>query len=175
VDDAGVERPRAPLAPLLLGQVVVEAAREGQDERHDVGGNVIVVDFPEVGDHQRVGDEVGIVVAGGRRRLRRLQPTERACPLQERGGERTEGRVGLPDLSRRVGLVAGDDDAKRGKRRAEAGGPVIGGGRRKREHDQGGHGGGDCSTRAGCSGNSHVAQNVGKEARRRARSGGCSP
>ena len=49
VHDAGVERARRVLAAHLLRQVVVQAAREREHERHDVRADVIVEDLAEIG------------------------------------------------------------------------------------------------------------------------------
>ena len=65
-----------PLAAQLLREVVVQPAREGEHEGHDVRADVIVVDLAEVGDDDRMRDQLRVVVAGGRRGLRRLEPAE---------------------------------------------------------------------------------------------------
>ena len=65
-----------PLAFQLLRNVVVQAARKGQDESHHMRADVVVIDLAEVGDRDRMGDQLGIVIAGGRRRLRCLQPAQ---------------------------------------------------------------------------------------------------
>src|SRR6266851_2989908 len=67
-----------PLAPELQRQVVVEPAREREHEGHDVRADVVVVDLAEVGDHRRVRDQLVVIVAGGRRSLRGLEPAEPA-------------------------------------------------------------------------------------------------
>ena len=84
--DAGVERLGLLFAAHLLRQVVVQAAREGQHEGHDVRADVIVEDLAEVGDHHGVRDQLGIVVPGRRRRLRRLQPAQAARRASTSGG-----------------------------------------------------------------------------------------
>ena len=44
----------------LARQVQVQAPRKGQHEGHDVGADVVVVDLAEVGDDDRMGDQLGV-------------------------------------------------------------------------------------------------------------------
>jgi hypothetical protein len=69
VDDAGVERLGAPLPRELARQVQVQPAGEGQHERHDVRGDVVVVDLAEVRHDHGVGDQLGVVEPRWRGRL----------------------------------------------------------------------------------------------------------
>ena len=119
VHDAGIERPGAILATHLLRQVGVKIAREGEDERHDVRADVIVIDLAEIGDHDGMRDELGIIEAGRRSGLRGLQPAQPPRGSQHLGRDRAEGGVGIGDISHRFlhglglqhahsGLVSGD-------------------------------------------------------------------
>ncbi len=51
-----------------------EVAGEGEDEGHDVSRDMVVVDLAEIRHDNGVGDELGVVVAGRRCRLRSLEP-----------------------------------------------------------------------------------------------------
>jgi len=57
VDHAAIVRLPAPLAPELPRQVVLEPARERQDERHDVRADVVVVDLSEIRHHDGMSDQ----------------------------------------------------------------------------------------------------------------------
>ena len=119
VQDAGVERSRRILAAHLLRQVGVKIAREGQHERHDVRADVIVEDLAEVGDLNRVRDQLGIVEASRRRGVGRLQPAQTARSTPNLGRNSAEGGIGIGDVAHRIlhglglehahtGLVGGD-------------------------------------------------------------------
>ena len=79
---AGVARHLLPLALQLLRQIDMQAAREMQHEGHDMRADMVVEDLPEIGDDDRVLDQLRIVVAGRRRDLRRLQPAQLLRPCQ---------------------------------------------------------------------------------------------
>ena len=85
-DGVVLARRRLPFAAQLLRHVDLQAARKGQHEAHDVRGDVVVVDLAEIGDLHRVRDQLGIIIAGRRRRLRRLQPAQIAGALGSRSG-----------------------------------------------------------------------------------------
>ena len=80
---AGLPRRLLPLAAQLLRNVHVQPAREGQHESHDMRADMIVEDFPEIGDLHRVRDQFGIVITRRRRDLRRLQPAQFRRPCQQ--------------------------------------------------------------------------------------------
>ena len=68
--------------PQLLGDIVLQAAGEGQHEGHDVRGDVLVEDATEVRDHDRMGDQLREVIARRWGDGRGLEPPEPGCPLQ---------------------------------------------------------------------------------------------
>ena len=117
VHHAGIGRRGPPLAPELERQVVVEPAREREHEGHDVRADVVVVDLAEVGDHHRVRDQLVVIVAGGRRGLRRLEPPEAPGLAEQRRRRGAEGGLGAADLARGVRFVLRDDDGQLGQRR----------------------------------------------------------
>ena len=82
VDDALILRRLLPLAAQLLRNVTLQAAREGQHKGHHMGADMVVIYFAEIGDLDGVGDQLRIIIAGGRCRLRRLQPFEIPRPAQ---------------------------------------------------------------------------------------------
>ena len=86
INNAGIERLRLPEAINLLRKIGVEIASEGKDEGEDVGADMVVVYLAHVRHCDRMGDERGIVIAGGRRGLRCLEPAEilRACEEMRR-------------------------------------------------------------------------------------------
>ena len=86
MDNAGIQRQFLPLVLQLLRDVVVQPARKGQHESHHMCADVVVVDFTEIGDRHWMGDQLRIVIAGGRRRLRRLQPAQPLRLPQQVGG-----------------------------------------------------------------------------------------
>ena len=95
-----------------LRQVVVEPAREGEHEGHDVRGDVIVEDLAEIGDRDRVRDELGVVVAGGRRGLRRLEPAEPRRVLRSAAGMVPNAASAWPMARAACSDVLGDDDRR---------------------------------------------------------------
>jgi hypothetical protein len=136
----GVERSRLPLPAQLPRQVVVEPAREGEHEGHDVGADVVVVDLAGVGDDHRMGDQVGIVEAGRRRGQGRLQPPQ-PLRLREQGRrERAEGGLGPADLAGGLGLVLRHHHRQLGERGGDMGGPLPRDPGLGREHQESGHG-----------------------------------
>ena len=74
--DTGILRQPLPFAPELLRDVVMQPAGKGEHKGHDMRADVVVVDLAEIGDRHRVRDQLGIVIAGGGCRLRRLQPAQ---------------------------------------------------------------------------------------------------
>src|SRR5216110_1438293 len=117
---------------------VLAFAREGEHEGHDVGADRVVVDLAEVRDDHRMRDQSRRVVAGGRRRLRRLQPAQPSGFGEQRVGHRAERGVGVADGTRGVRVGLRDDDGQAGDRFLEAlrpGTSLVG---LRREHEQGG-------------------------------------
>ena len=103
--------------------------------------DVVVVDLAEVGDRHRMRDQLGIVIAGRRRRLRRLQPAQPLRAGQQVGRDYAEGGVGMGDDLSRVGVVFGNHDFQLGQGRGEAGTPLTGlFGLRRQHHEFGRHG-----------------------------------
>ncbi len=76
VDDSSVQWIRSPLMPHLEREVMVQAAGEGEHECHDVRGDMLVEDAPEIGHDHRVLDELREVEPGRRRNRRRLKPLQ---------------------------------------------------------------------------------------------------
>jgi hypothetical protein len=127
---------RLPLATHLAREVVVKAAREREDERHDVGADHVVVDLAEVRHDHGVRDERGRVVAGGRRGLRRLQPAQPPGLREPRVRDRPVRGVGLADRAQRVGLRLRDDEGELRHRLLQALGPGARLLRLRREHHE---------------------------------------
>ena len=130
---------RPPLAAELARNVVVQAPREGQHEGHDVRGDVVVVDLAEVGDDDRVIDQLPRVVAGRRRGLRGLQPAELAGGSQQRRRDRAEGGLGRRRHARGVVRGFSYDHVQGRHGRGDARGPLpglvaLGGQHQKRWH-----------------------------------------
>ena len=136
-DRAVFARCRFPLPALLLRQVDLQPAREGEHEAHDVGGDVVVIDLAEIGDLDRVGDQLRVVVAGRRRRLRRLQPAQLLRFRQQIGRDRAVGR--LRQRHHLLGALAGfgDDHFQLGVRGRDALAPVAALVALWRQHQQG--------------------------------------
>ena len=88
----------------------MQAAGEGQHERQDVGADVVVVDLAEIGDGQRMRDQFGIIVAGRRRGLRRLQPAQPLRLRQQFSRQRAEGGIGGDDRRGRGLRILGNDE-----------------------------------------------------------------
>ena len=99
-DIAGLHRALLPLAAQLLRNEHVQPAGKGQHECQDVGADMVVVDLTEVRDAHRMADQLGIVVAGRRRRLGRLQPAQVRGLRQELLAEPAEGCFRVDDLAR---------------------------------------------------------------------------
>ena len=87
--------------------------------------DVIVVDLAEVGDRDRMGDQLGIVIAGRRRRLRRLQPTQPLGLAQQVGRDHAEGGIGMADHLRGVRVILGYDDLEFRQRGGKARAPFA--------------------------------------------------
>jgi hypothetical protein len=119
VDHAAVIGLPPPLSPQLSRKVVVESAGERQDERHDVGADVVVVDLAEIGHGRRVSDQRRRIVAGRRRRLRRLEPAQAPGIPDQRVRHRAECRLGFADGARGLGVGLGHHDRKLGQRGRE--------------------------------------------------------
>ena len=75
----------APVAFELVAEVAVHAARKGQHEGHDVGGDMVVVDAADIGHSDVAGDQLGEVIALGRPGRWRGQPFEVAGRGQQLG------------------------------------------------------------------------------------------
>ena len=71
-----------PYAGNLLGNIELEPTGEGQHEGHDMGANVVVVDFPGVGHHHLAFDEALVVVAGRGTGQWAGDPAQVAGPLE---------------------------------------------------------------------------------------------
>ena len=99
-----------PFAAQLLRDVALQAAGEGQHKRHHMRADMVVVDFAKIGDLDRVGDQLGIVVAGRRGRLRRLQPSEVPGLAQQFGRDRAKRGLGGGDRALGLGPVLGHHD-----------------------------------------------------------------
>jgi hypothetical protein len=95
---------RLPLAAQLLRNVDVQPARESQHKRHNVRRDMVVIDFPEIGDLHGMGNQLRVVVTGGRRSLRRLQPAQVSGARQHLLGDRAKGALGERD--RLLGALA---------------------------------------------------------------------
>ena len=54
----------------------MQPAREGENERHDVRADMVIEDLAEICHHGGVRDQLGVVPAGRRGRLRRLNPAQ---------------------------------------------------------------------------------------------------
>ena len=89
---------RTPVRIQLLPVVVGQPFGECQEHGHYVDRNVVVVDFPEVSDRDRVADQFRVVVAGRRCGGRRLKPRKFAGFRQHFGGDRAERSVGIDDF-----------------------------------------------------------------------------
>ncbi len=76
VDNAGVVRRRTPLALQLLRQILVQPTRERENVRHDVRTDMVIEDLAEIRHDRRMRDQLGVVPAGRRRCLRRLNPAQ---------------------------------------------------------------------------------------------------
>ncbi len=61
----------------LLRQILMQPAREGEDERHDVRADMVIEDLAEICHHGGVRDQLRVVPAGRRGRLRCLNPAKR--------------------------------------------------------------------------------------------------
>src|SRR3989442_4927433 len=103
----------------------MEVAGEGEHERHDVRADVVVVDLAEVGDDDRVLDQRRIVVAGGRRGLRRLEPPQPLGLCEQIRVQRAERAVGVRDGGARGSRVLGHDDLEPGNAGLDARGPLA--------------------------------------------------
>ena len=110
----------------LARNVAVKAARERQDEGHDVRRDVFVEDAALIGDDDRVLDELRVVEAGRRRNGWRLQPLQLACLAQHVGRQGPEGGVGIDDLLARLVGRFGDDHVEGGRPLRERGRPAAG-------------------------------------------------
>jgi hypothetical protein len=129
------------LSPELLRDVAMQAARERQDEGHDVRADVVVEDLAEVRHDHRVRDELRIVVPGGRRRLGRLEPAQPRRLAQQAGRHRAERGLGVAHHPRGLGRILGDHDGERGQRGGDAGSPRARRRRLRRQHqERDGHG-----------------------------------
>ena len=118
----------------------MQPAREGQDEGHDVRADVVVVDLAEIGDDHRVGDQLRVVPAGGRRRLGRLKPAQARGRGQERAREGAVGAVGLGDGPRGLARVLRHDDGHLGDVEGETLRPLVRQLGLRRQHEKGGGG-----------------------------------
>jgi hypothetical protein len=137
VDDAArFPALRAPFTLELPREVVVKAARERQDERHDVRADEIVVDLAEVRDRDRMRDQRGRVVSGRRRRLRRLEPPEPRGLAEQAVGDGAEGGLGVADDAGGVRLGLGDGHRELGDGGGEARGPLASLVRLRRQHQE---------------------------------------
>ena len=84
-----------PDAGHLLGNVHLQTPREGQQQRHDVRADVVVVYFPRVGYHHVAVNQRPVVIAGPWPRLGAGNPSEIVCPLQQLWHDVAKGSVGL--------------------------------------------------------------------------------
>jgi hypothetical protein len=122
--DPSVLRQFLPFAPELLRDVVLQPAGKGEHKGHHMGADVVAVDLPEIGDRDRMSDQLRVVIARGRCRLRCLQPTQLLCFAQQVGRDRAKSRIGMGDYSGRMRVVIGDDDLHLGQRGGEGGAPL---------------------------------------------------
>ena len=72
----------------------MKPARKGQHEGHHMRADMVVVDFAEIGDRDRMGDQFGVVIAGRGCGLRRLQPLQPPSFAQKVGRDRAEDSIG---------------------------------------------------------------------------------
>ena len=98
--------------------------------------DMVVVDLAEIGDRQRMRDQLRIVVAGRRRRLRRLQPAQLPGLAQQRGRDRTKGGLGGRDRLLGAHRVFGDDDLELGQCGGKARAPFARFRRLRRQHQE---------------------------------------
>jgi len=134
--DSGVRRQFLPLALQLLRDVVVQTARKGQHKGHHMRADVVVVNFAEVGDRDRMSDQFRVVIAGRRRRLRCLQPTKVPGLAQQVGRDRTEGGVGMRQRLGRLFAILRDDDFEFGQSGGEPRAPLAGLFTLRRQHHE---------------------------------------
>ena len=66
---------------------------------------MVVVDLAGFGGCHRMRDQLGIVIAGRRRRLRRLQPAQPLRLAQQVGRDYAKGGIGIGDHLRGVRVV----------------------------------------------------------------------
>ncbi len=118
---------RGPGTAELLGQVVLEAAGEGQHEGHDVRSDVVVIDAPEVRDRHRVLDQFSRVVARRRCGCRGLQPAQLLALFEYAVREGAVGGVGILDLLLYRSYIVNNHNLYLGQRLAEPAGPASGG------------------------------------------------
>ena len=102
----------------------------------DVGADMVVVDLAEVRDAHRMVDQLGIEVAGRRRRLRRLQPAQVLGLRQKLFAEPAKGGFCVGDLARGSVRVLGKDHADLRYRFGQALGPTAGRVGLRRQHDE---------------------------------------
>ena len=125
VNHALVLRRLFPFAAQLLRDVALQPTGEGQHERHHMRGDMVVVDFAEIGDLDGVGDQLRIIIAGGRCRLRRLQPFEPPRLAQQRRRDRAKSGFGAGDRPLGAGHVLGDEHVELGHRGGEPRAPFA--------------------------------------------------
>ena len=96
-----VDHPRASL-PLLLRQVVLEATRKGEHERHGVGREVLVVTAPHVRHHDIAFDERVIEPVTAQASAGGADPAQPLRASEELWRHRPVGRVGVLNVGEGV-------------------------------------------------------------------------
>ena len=114
VHDVAVVAGFLPLTAKLLREVDVQPAREGEHERHHMRADVVVVDLEEIGDLHRMRDQLRIVIAGGGRGLRGLEPAQPRRSRQQVGGDYAKSRIGMRDHLSRMRMIFRNDDLELG-------------------------------------------------------------
>ncbi len=100
---------RLPSMPLLPVAIEMQVPREGEHEAHHVIGDDVGEQAPHVAQHAGVRDQlIEQVMLEARRR--RLHPAEPTGAREQRRRDLAEERVGVDDLSERVGVVLCVDD-----------------------------------------------------------------
>ena len=95
-------------------------------ERHDVGGDVVIVHIAEVRHDDGVLHELGVIVPGRGSRGGGLQPAQIAGEPKQVGRDRPEGGVRVAYLPTGILVRLGDDHAGLGDRFGDAARPRAG-------------------------------------------------